>query len=154
MAYLGVHEQTAAQSVQPIDCPNGNCSDPVDPGSGDGNCMILPNGHKHCFPQRYGSDPGNGNTPPTSGTTPPASGGQTCSSTSPEFCTLAGLLGSQMSVGAPITPYLQDNNTPTVVPTQTSSKSASLAIVLFIIAGALGYFYYRKHGGPSMHEAL
>jgi hypothetical protein len=75
----------------------------------------------------------------------PASSGQ-CSSTSPEFCTLAQLLGTQMGAGAPISPYLQDNNTPTVVPTQSTSKSSLVPIiVLFLIAGAAGYWYYKKH---------
>lgn len=88
----------------------------------------------------------------TSGGT--SSGGNDTNSTSPEFNALMNTLNSMAAAGAPITPPLQDNNAPVSVPTQSSSKNASLAIVLFLIAGALGYYYYRKHGGPSMHEAL
>lgn len=97
------------------------------------------------------------NEPPNSGgasSTPTTSTGNNTNSSSPEFNSLMNALNSMSAAGAPITPPLQDNNTPVTVPTQSSSKNASLAIILFIIAGALGYYYYRKHGGPSMHEAL
>jgi len=90
-------------------------------------------------------------TPPPADTT-----GQTnTNSTSPEFNTLAQMVNSQMAAGAPITPYLQNQGQPTVVPTQsTGSRLSAPVIALFAIAGAAGYYYYRKHGGPGIHEAL
>lgn len=97
---------------------------------------------------------GDGGTPTSTTTSTTGSTGNDTNSSSPEFNSLMNSLNSLAAGGAPMTPPLQDNSTPTVVPTQSTSKSASLAIVLFIIAGALGYYYYRKHGGASVHEAL
>jgi hypothetical protein len=75
----------------------------------------------------------------------------TCSSTSPEFCTLSNIVGTQVAGGSPSQPYLQDNGSPLVVPTQSSSPSKMpLIMVVLVIAGAVAYFYYRKHGGEKL----
>jgi hypothetical protein len=87
-------------------------------------------------------------TTPTSPTNPVVG---TCSSTSPEFCTLSNIVGTQVAGGSPSQPYLQDNGSPLVVPTQSSSPSKMpLIMVVLVIAGAVAYFYYRKHGGEKL----
>lgn len=159
MTMLGTHEVSDFQPGSVMQCQaTGDCPivrPPFDPGGNGGNGVHLPCAiDGSCGDGTNPPTNGTGN-PPANGTNPPSSDpGNNTNSSSPEFNSLMNTLNSMVAGGAPITPPLQDNNTPVAVPTQTTSKNTSLAIVLFIIAGAIGYYYYRRHGGPSLREAV